>query len=514
MLSLKDGKTFIELKGIVKLFPGVRALGGVTFDVREGEVHSLCGENGAGKSTLIKVMTGAHARDEGQYLIDGEEVFFKSTQEAIAKGVSCVYQELSMAPQQDVAHNLFIGNLPTKNGLVDHKTLYAKTEEVLEELEMHVSPKAIAGELSVGQQQMIEIGRALTRNARLIIMDEPSSSLSEAETDTLFRIIKKLTAKNIAVVYISHKLDEVMYLSDRITVIRDGENICTMDKDATTQDELITHMIGRPLEKQYPEKTGRSQGEVVLDVQHLSGGVFNDISFQVRAGEVVGFFGLVGAGRSEIMRAIFGADRSKGGTALMDGKKVATGNPASAIDAGIGFCTEDRKKEGLALGLSILLNSTIVKLPKLSTLGVINRGKQREDADKYVTAMRTKTPSINQLVGNLSGGNQQKVVLAKWLTMEPRLLIVDEPTRGIDVGSKAEIYEIINDLAKQGMAIIVVSSEIEEIFGVCDSVITIFEGKKTAQIPITKDLTSETVLACSIGKQDVIDAVMKGGASA
>jgi ribose transport system ATP-binding protein len=514
VFRLKGGKTFVELKGIVKLFPGVRALGGVSFDIREGEVHSLCGENGAGKSTLIKVMTGAHQRDGGQYLIDGEEVNFKSTQEAIAKGVSCVYQELSMAPQLDVAHNLFIGNLPMKGGLVDHKTLYAKTKEILDELEMHVSPKEIAGDLSVGQQQMIEIGRALTRNARLIIMDEPSSSLSEAETETLFRIIKKLTDKNIAVVYISHKLDEVMYLSDRITVIRDGENICSMDKDATTQDELITHMIGRPLEKQYPEKTGRSQGDVVLDVQNLSGGVFQDVSFQVRAGEVVGFFGLVGAGRSEIMRAIFGVDRVKSGTVYMKGKALKSGSPTSAIESGIGFCTEDRKKEGLALRLSILLNSTIVKLPRLSTFGVINKGKQKADADKYVTAMRTKTPSITQLVGNLSGGNQQKVVLAKWLTMEPDLLIVDEPTRGIDVGSKAEIYEIINDLAKSGMAIIVVSSEIEEILGVCDSVITIFEGKKTAQLPITPELTSETVLACSIGKQDVIDAVNKGGASA
>ncbi len=515
MFSLKDRKTFIELKGIVKLFPGVRALGGVSFDIREGEVHSLCGENGAGKSTLIKVMTGAHARDEGQYLLDGEEVNFKSTQEAIARGVSCVYQELSMAPQQDVAHNLFIGNLPMKGPFVDHKTLYAKTEEILQELEMNISPKTIAGELSVGQQQMIEIGRALTRNARLIIMDEPSSSLSEAETETLFRIIKKLTDKNIAVVYISHKLDEVMYLSDRITVIRDGENICTMDKDATTQDELITHMIGRPLEKQYPEKTGRSQGEVILDVQNLSGGVFNDVSFQVRAGEVVGFFGLVGAGRSEIMRAIMGVDRIKSGSATIAGKKVISGNPVSSIRAGAGFCTEDRKKEGLALHLSILLNSTIVKLPQLSTLGVINRKAQAADAEEYVTAMRTKTPSITQLVGNLSGGNQQKVVLAKWMTMHPKLLIVDEPTRGIDVGSKAEIYEILNNLARDGMAIIVVSSEIEEILGVCDSVITIFEGKKTAQLPINKQLSTETVLACSIGKQDVIDRVnQEGGAIA
>ncbi len=489
-------------------------MGGVSFDIREGEVHALCGENGAGKSTLIKVMTGAHPRDEGQYLIDGQEVNFKSTQEAIAMGVSCVYQELSMAPQLDVAHNLFIGNLPVKGGRVDHKTLYAETERVLKELDMQISPKAIAGDLSVGQQQMIEIGRALTRNARLIIMDEPSSSLSEAETETLFQIIKKLTSMNIAVVYISHKLDEVMYLADRITVIRDGENICTVNKADTTQDELITMMIGRALEKQYPEKTGRTPGEVRLDVQGLTGEAFRDISFQVRSGEVVGFFGLVGAGRSEIMRAIFGVDKTRGGQVLVNGKRLRPNSPTAAIQAGIGFCTEDRKKEGLMLNLSILLNSTLVKLSKLAKLGVIERKHQRQDADKYITEMRTKTPSINQLAGNLSGGNQQKVVLAKWMCLEPQILIVDEPTRGIDVGSKAEIYEILNELAKNGMAIVMVSSEIEEILGVCDSVITIYEGKKTAQLPINSELSSETVLACSIGKQDVIDAVNQGGVSA
>ena len=250
---------------------------------------------------------------------------------------------------------------------------------------------------------------------------------------------------------------------------------------------------------------------MVLDVKNLSGGIFENISLQVRAGEVVGFFGLVGAGRSEIMRAIFGVDKTKGGSVSMKGKTLRSGSPTAAIESGIGFCTEDRKKEGLALRLSILLNATIVKLSQLSKFGVINRSKQQADAEKYVTAMRTKTPSITQLVGNLSGGNQQKVVLAKWLTMQPDLLIVDEPTRGIDVGSKAEIYEIINDLAKSGMAIIVVSSEIEEILGVCDSVITIFEGKKTAQLPITPELSTETVLACSIGKQDVIAAVNQGG---
>ncbi|MDD6023090.1 MAG: sugar ABC transporter ATP-binding protein [Oscillospiraceae bacterium] len=496
---MPEPKTLITCEGIKKYFPGVKALDGVSFDVRVGECHSLCGENGAGKSTLIKVLTGAHARDGGDYQIDGKTVNFKSTQEAIAMGVSCVYQELSIAPQLDVAHNLFIGNLPMKGHLVDHKTLYAETERILKELDMPISGKTIAGDLSVGQQQMIEIGRALTRDARLIIMDEPTSSLSEAETETLFKIIKKLQGQDIAIVYISHKLDEVMYLSDRITVIRDGQNIITANKEDITQDQLIAHMIGRPLKNLYLKEPAEIS-EVMLDVRNLTRkGVFEDITFSVRKGEVVGFFGLVGAGRSEIMRAIFGVDKYTSGEVRVDGKKLKSGDPSKAISAGIGFCTEDRKKEGLALKLSILLNMTLVRLPLLAKLGVIKRASQKTSADKYMESISIKAPTVAQLVGNLSGGNQQKVVVAKWLMMNPKVLIVDEPTRGIDVGSKSEIYGLLSDLAKEGMAIVVVSSEIEEIMGVCDSVVTIFEGKKTAQLKITPELTREEVLACALG---------------
>ena len=497
-------KVIVELKEITKIFPGVKALDGVSFDIREGEVHSLCGENGAGKSTLIKVMTGAHQADGGEFLIDGAPVHIKSTQESISLGISCVYQELSIAPQLDVAKNLFIGNLPMKSGMVDHKTLYRRSSEILSELGMEISPKTIAGDLSVGQQQMIEIGRALTRNARVIIMDEPTSSLSESETETLFGVIKKLTEKNIAVVYISHKLDEVMYLSDRITVIRDGKNIISKNKDEITQDELIANMIGRPLQNLYLKEPAEF-GETMLEIKNLSRkGVFEDISFSVRKGEVLGFFGLVGAGRSEIMRAIFGVDKYNSGEVILDGKKLRGGDPVAAIKAGIGFCTEDRKKEGLALKLSILLNMTLVRLPLLSRLGVIKRKEQKAAADTYMESISIKAPSVYQLVGNLSGGNQQKVVVAKWLMMNPKVLIVDEPTRGIDVGSKSEIYGLLSDLAKQGMAIIVVSSEIEEIMGVCDSVVTIFEGKKTAQMEITPELTREKVLACALGKTNAV----------
>ena len=499
---MADERTpLIELKNITKIFPGVKALSEVCFTVYPGEVHALCGENGAGKSTLIKVMTGAHKADGGEYFIDGKPVDINSTQEGIAYGVSCVYQELSIAPQLDVAQNLFIGNLPMNGPIINHKKLYADAEEILKVLNMTISPKTLAGELSVGQQQMIEIGRALTRNARLIIMDEPTSSLSEAETDTLFGIIEILQKRGIAIVYISHKLDEVMQLSDRITVIRDGQNIVTLNTADTTQEMLITNMLGRTLDTMY-NKVQVDIGETVLEVKDLTReGVFRDISFSVRAGEIVGFFGLVGAGRSEIMRAVFGVDKYDAGSVSINGEELKKGIPSAAIDAGMGFCTEDRKQEGLMLRLSILLNMTLVKLPHISKYGIIDRKTQKELADSYVDAISIKTPSLAQLAGNLSGGNQQKVVVAKWLMMNPKVLIVDEPTRGIDVGSKAEIYSLLIELAKQGVAIIMVSSEIEEILGLCDRVITIYEGKKTADFPI-EGLTDAQVLAAALGKTD------------
>ncbi len=499
---MSNNKTpIIELRGISKSFPGVKALSGVDFDIYPGELHALCGENGAGKSTLIKVMTGAHTPDEGEILVNGQAISFSNPQQALSMGIACIYQELSIVPQLDVANNIFLGNIFTKGktGFIDKKRLYRDAAEILHDhVKLDVDPHEIAGRLSVAQQQMVEIGRALTKQAKVIIMDEPTSSLSDKEVETLFDLIRMLKADGIAIIYISHKLDEVMQLSDRITILRDGQKIKTVNTAETTKEQLITGMLGRELSNMY-NKQPAEIGDTVLEVNGLTReGVFNDISFSVKSGEIVGFFGLVGAGRTEIMRAIFGIDRYDGGEVVLCGEKLRGKSPVQAIRRGIGFATEDRKTEGLALRLSILMNMTIVKLSQLSRLGVINRKKQRATADQFVNSISIKTPSVSQIAGNLSGGNQQKVVVAKWLMMEPKVLILDEPTRGIDVGSKSEIYSLIVQLAQQGVAIIIVSSEIEEILGVCDKVNIIHEGRLVTTLDAATSSTQD-VLTSAFG---------------
>jgi ribose transport system ATP-binding protein len=488
----------LKMDNICKIFPGVNALKNVSIDTIRGEVHAICGENGAGKSTLIKVLTGVHQKDSGQCFIGGKEVYINTPQEAIDLGVACIYQEMSIVPQLDVAKNIYLGNLPQKHGFINFKKLYSDTQEILDRLGISVSPKAIAGELSVGQQQMVEIGRALTRNARIIIMDEPTSSLSNKETEILLNLIKTLSKNGVTIIYISHRLDEVMRISNRITVLRDGEKIITLNTADIKKEDLIHHMLGRTLDNMY-NKQKTDHGKVVLEAKDLSRNkVFENISFKVKRGEVLGFFGLVGSGRTEIMRTIFGADKYDKGEILIDGVRLKSNSPVDAIKGGIGFATEDRKDEGLMLRLSILLNMTLVKLFDLSKLGVIDKKKQTATANEYVKNISIKTPSLNQLAGNLSGGNQQKVVVAKWLMMNPKVLILDEPTRGIDVGSKAEIYGLINNLARQGVAIIIVSSELEEIMGICDSVVVIHEGRQTAYINM-EGLTREKILSAAFG---------------
>ena len=488
----------IELEGITKSFPGVKALKNVSLKVLEGEIHALCGENGAGKSTLIKVIAGAHSKDEGIIFFDGKEVSFKNTQEAINIGISCIYQELSIIPLLDVAHNIYLGHLPMKGKIVDYKKLYKDARELLKKLEINISPKSICGELSVGQQQMIEIARALTRNARVIIMDEPTSSLSEKETDLLFKICAQLKSQGIAIIYITHKLDEVMALSDRVTVIRDGENIVTKNTCDITQDEIVKNMIGRVLENMYFKQKAEI-GKKIFEVSNLtSKGIFEDISFSVREGEIIGIFGLVGAGRSEIMKAIFGIDKYDSGEVKINDIKLRKRNTNFSIKKGIAFATEDRKKEGLMLKLSVITNMTILKLRELTVAGVIKTKAQKDVTKKYIEQLQVKTPSLKQLTVNLSGGNQQKVVLAKWLMMDPKVLIIDEPTRGIDVGSKFEIYKLLSELALKGVAIIVVSSEIEEVMGLSDNIYAVAEGRITSHFSMSENPTREEILRAAI----------------
>lgn len=495
----KDPIDLIEVNNIVKTFPGVKALSNVNLTIRKGEVHALCGENGAGKSTLIKILAGVYAMDSGTYLFEGKPADIHSTSEGIALGISCIYQELSIVPQIDVAKNLFLGNYPLlKSGIMDMKTMYAKAQEVLKRINLDVSPKTLAENLSIAQQQMLEIGRALTRNAKVIVMDEPTSSLTDKEIEMLFSLIEYLKNEGISIIYISHKLEEVLRITDRVTIMRDGETITTINTQGTTKEQLIDYMIGRPLDNLF-NKMQVDQGPVAMKVEGLTReGIFEDISFEVHKGEVLGFFGLVGAGRTEIMEAIFGVRHYDKGKIIIDGEEVTITSTRQAVKYGLALVPEDRRTQGLATKLNILANMTIVKLGDLSKANVIQRDQQKQIADQYIDSIRIKTPGYRQLVMNLSGGNQQKVVIAKWLMAHPKVLILDEPTRGIDVGAKAEIYGLISQLASQGVAVIIVSSEMQEIFGCCDRVATICQGRLTAVMDI-EHATSSKVLAAAFG---------------
>ena len=493
------GDVVLEVKKISKAFPGVQALRDVDFDVRSGEVHAVVGENGAGKSTLMKVLVGVHARDSGEYVLAGKAVDFRSVHQSIDAGISCIYQELTIVPLLDVSKNIFLGHTPLLGGgRIDKKRLYAGAEEVLKNLDLNVSPRALARDLSVAQQQMLEIGRAISRKARVIIMDEPTSSLTDKETRILFRVIRSLTEKGIAVIYISHKLEEVMEIADRVTVFRDGLKVATLNRGGYTRDDVVHHMIGRVIDN-YFHKIAAEIGATVLAVQDLGReGVFQDVSFTLRRGQVLGFFGLIGAGRSEIMRAIFGVDRFDSGTVHVEGKQVEFRSSLDAISAGLCLVPEDRKLQGLVLKLDVQNNSTLVKMNEISRFGVVNRREDERWAGKFVKELDIKTPTLKKLTAELSGGNQQKVVISKWLMMDPKVLILDEPTRGIDVATKSEIYRLISGLAGRGVGIIVISSELPEILGICDRVITVYEGRITSDMPVA-EATSEKIMKAALG---------------
>ena len=485
---MTDQKPALRLEGIVKTFPGVRALDNVSFAVMPGEVHALMGENGAGKSTLMKVLGGIHQPDEGQIIVEEVPTIMTSPLQAKSKGIVFIHQELSLAEELTVAENIYLGELPRRSfGRVDWATLYAQTDAILQKLKVGFNAKTIVGDLSIANQQMVEIARALTVDAKAVIFDEPTASLTDAEKVVLFDVISDLQSQGVGIIYISHRMEEIFKITDRISVLRDGSYRGTLNTRDTNEEEVTQLMIGRSLDLSRNE-SHHELGDIALEVRGLScGNLFKDVSFEVRRGEVLGFYGLVGAGRTEIAETLFGLRDPDGGTILLDGEEVRLTSPADAISKGISLVPEDRKGQGLVLGMNCRDNMTLPQVGDLSSGPFVAPEAETEIFDKYKEKLDIRTPGWKQTVGNLSGGNQQKIVIGKWLSMHPRVLIVDEPTRGIDVGSKSEIHNLIRELAAQGYAVIVVSSEMPEVLHVSDRIVAMFSGR------VMRTFTSEEV---------------------
>ncbi len=490
----------LEMRGISKTYPGVRALDTVSLEVRKGEVHALVGENGAGKSTLMKILAGAQLGDSGEIRINGRTVEIDSPQKAMDLGISIIYQEFNLVPYLNAAENIFLGREPRARipGFVDFRTMYDEAQRVIDRLGVALDIRVPVNRLSIAQQQMVEIAKATSRQSMIIVMDEPSATLTEHELESLFSLIRQLKAQGVSIVYISHRLEEVFEIADRVTVLRDGKHIATRDVSDLTREEIIRYMVGRELTQMMP-KVPAPLGDVVLEVRNLRRkDKLHDISFAVRRGEVLGLAGLVGAGRTELARAIFGADPIDGGEILLEGKPVKVRSPQDAIRLGIGLVTEDRKNQGLVLGMMVRENITLANLSALSRLNFLMLAREREVAQKYVADLSIRPPSIERAVQNLSGGNQQKVVLAKWLFTQSKVLIFDEPTRGIDVGAKAEIYQLMNELAANGVAIIMISSELPEVIGMSDRILVMHEGRIAGALSAS-EATQERVMHLATG---------------
>lgn len=473
----------LTLEGVTKRFPGVVALDNVRFEIRPGEVHALLGENGAGKSTLIKLVSGVYRPDEGTIRIGGEPVRFESPQAAQAAGIATIYQELLLFPELTVAENIFMGHAPRgRFGALDWSRMRARAVELLEELDIRdLDPDAIVGSLSVGNRQRVEIAKALSQNARILIMDEPTAALTEHDVARLFGIVRLLRERGVGVVYISHRLEEIFILADRVTVLRDGQYVATKPVSETDNDDLIEMMVGRRIDQLFP-KIEAPVGEPVLEVRDLvRRPMTNGVSLTVRAGEIVGLSGLVGAGRSELALTIFGVTPAESGSILIEGKETRIRSPGEAKELGIAYVPEDRGHQGLVRPMPILTNASMAILDRLSRNSVIDRGAEKALAEESVQRFSIRASGIEQIVGKLSGGNQQKVVLAKWLATEPRLLIMDEPTRGIDVGAKSEIHRLMSELAGQGLAILMISSELPEIMGMSDRILVMRGGRIVAE---------------------------------
>lgn len=475
---MKNSENILELKKINKSFPGVKALSDVDLTLRKGEVLALVGENGAGKSTLMKILSGAYKKDSGSIVFEGKEVEIHSPKQSEELGIAIIYQELNLIQRVSIAENIFLGRYPKKKGTIQWNRMNKDAEDLLARLGLEMNVRMMLQGLSLAQRQIVEIVKAVSINAKIVIMDEPTSSLSHSETEILFRIIRMLKEQGTAIIFITHKLDEIYTVCDRMTILRDGCYVGTRDVKDITKEEMIEMMIGRELTNQYPQRNVEI-GDKILEVKNLNdgGNRVKKVSFSVHAGEVLGFSGLVGAGRTETMRLIFGADKKAGGEILIRGKQVEIHSPRDAIRHGIGFVTENRKEEGLLLRSSVRINTVMAALKKILKSGLyFDFKKEKKAAEDYVKLLHTATPSVDQKTMFLSGGNQQKVVLAKWLFSDSEILILDEPTRGIDVGAKREIYEIINNLAAEGKVVIVVSSDMEEVMGISDRILVMHEG--------------------------------------
>jgi ribose transport system ATP-binding protein len=492
--------TLLSMRNISKGFTGVQALSNVDFDLRKGEVHALMGENGAGKSTLMKVLIGVHEADEGIIKYKGEERTFSSVLEAQENGISMIFQELNLIPHLSVAENIFFAREPLIRGIVNHKKMEKDAAELLKIFEIDVKPTDIVNTLSVAKQQMVEIAKALSFDVEVLIMDEPTSALTEKEIEKLFQLVEKLKSQGVCIVYISHRMDELKRICDHITIFRDGMYVSDHVLENITMDDIIAKMVGRSLDKKFPQKTSVVQDELIMSVMNAErNGVFKPLNFDLRKGEILGFTGLVGAKRTELARSIFGADPLDSGEIYIHGQQVLIKSPADSIKAGIAYLSEDRKLNGVAVRMSIRENITMASMDKVcNDYGVISTPEESKASKTFIDKMEIKTPTIEQLVNNLSGGNQQKVVIGKWLFRDAKVMIFDEPTRGIDVGAKFAIYQLLDALAAQGVGVIMISSELPEVLGMSDRVIVMKEGEMTGMLE-TSSTDQEEIMHYATG---------------
>lgn len=492
---MADTKYVLEMIDICKEFPGVKALDNVQLKVRPGTVHALMGENGAGKSTLMKCLFGVYIEDNGEIFIEGEKSKFSNPKQAMDNGVAMVHQELNQVLQRNVMDNIWLGRYPGKSGIVNEKSMYDETKKILDELDIDIDPRIKMAKLSVSQRQMVEIAKAVSYNAKILVLDEPTSSLTNEEVNHLFKIINKLRDKGCGIIYISHKMEEILQISDDVTIMRDGKWIDTIPAKDLTTDKIIKLMVGRDLTNRFPPKTNKPE-DIILEVKNLTGAYqpsIKEVSFELRKGEILGIAGLVGSKRTELLETIFGIAKHSEGKLILNGKKVENSDSRKAIKNGFALLTEERRATGVFGQLDIKFNTMIANIDRYSKYGVLDNKKMTEDTKWTIDSMKVKTPSQKTLIRSLSGGNQQKVIIGRWLLTNPEILLLDEPTRGIDVGAKYEIYQLIIDLANKGKGVIVVSSEMPELLGICDRILVMSNGK-VAGIGDADKLTQEDIM--------------------